>query len=151
MKKFAFRFEPILKIRQDREQELMNELAELLGDLARINRELEELRKRQIRFEIERELQMKEGMEASELKRSGQTLEYFRNTRDDLIYERTLAERRVDDKKQELMEAMKERKIMDRLKEKALEEYIEEFEKEESKIIDEIVTYRASGRGEQEE
>lgn len=45
-------------------------------------------------------------------------------------------------KRQELVEAMKQRKMLDKLKERSLEAYIEESKRDENKITDEIVSYK---------
>ena len=52
------------------------------------------------------------------------------------------AEKAAEEKRLELIEAMKERKMLDRLKEKAFEEYVTEEKKAEQKVIDELVSYR---------
>jgi len=53
-------------------------------------------------------------------------------------------EKYVEKKRLELVEATKERKMLDKLKEKKHEEYIEEEKKQEQKINDEIVSYKYS-------
>lgn len=59
------------------------------------------------------------------------------------------AQKVVDIKREELLNAMKERKILDNLKEIKLEQYIEESKKIEQLLVDEIVSYKygAEGRG----
>ena len=59
------------------------------------------------------------------------------------------AQKVVDIKREELLNAMKERKILDNLKEIKLEQYIEESKKVEQLLLDEIVSYKygAEGRG----
>ena len=52
------------------------------------------------------------------------------------------AEKRVEEKRTELFEAIKEKKILENLKEIKREEYIEEAKKTEQLIVDEIVTYK---------
>ena len=54
------------------------------------------------------------------------------------------AEELVETKRLELVEAMKERKIMEKLKEKDYETFVKEEQLKEQKIQDEIVSYRYS-------
>ncbi len=48
----------------------------------------------------------------------------------------------VDKKREELLEAMKERKILDNLKELKLEQYTQEARKIEQILVDEVVSYK---------
>ncbi|HHV99004.1 MAG TPA: flagellar export protein FliJ [Clostridiaceae bacterium] len=50
----------------------------------------------------------------------------------------------VDKKREELLEAVKERKIMDKLKEKEYNLFLKQELKEEQKIIDEIISFKHS-------
>lgn len=52
------------------------------------------------------------------------------------------AELKVEAARMELNDAMKERKIYERLKEKAFEEFKQEVQKEEQKEVDELVSFR---------
>jgi len=52
----------------------------------------------------------------------------------------------VDKIREELLEAVKERKILDKLKEKKLQEFFIETKKDEQKINDEIVSYNFKER-----
>ena len=54
------------------------------------------------------------------------------------------AEELVEQKRLELVEAMKERKIMEKLKEKDYEIFVREEQLKEQKILDETVSYRYS-------
>jgi len=48
----------------------------------------------------------------------------------------------AEKKRQELIEATKERKMLDKLKENRYEEHIEEEKRDEQKQVDEVVSYR---------
>lgn len=52
------------------------------------------------------------------------------------------AQKQVDHKRQALLEAVKERKILDNLKEIQKEVFIEEEKKKEQNILDDLVTYK---------
>jgi len=57
------------------------------------------------------------------------------------------AEEFVEQKRLELVEAMRERKTMDTLKDHAYEEYLIEEKQTEQKVIDEIVSYKTATVG----
>lgn len=56
------------------------------------------------------------------------------------------AEINAENKRQELVEAMKEKKTLERLKERDYEEYMIQSKKDEEKITDEVVSYKYSNR-----
>jgi len=50
----------------------------------------------------------------------------------------------VDKVREELLQAMKDRKILEKLKEKRYDEYLIESKAEEQKVNDQIVSYKVS-------
>lgn len=57
------------------------------------------------------------------------------------------AEKKVEEKREVLLEAVKERKILDNLKEIQNEVFMEEEKRGEQRILDDIVTYRYGKKG----
>ncbi|MDF2612689.1 MAG: fliJ [Clostridia bacterium] len=57
------------------------------------------------------------------------------------------AQKVVDIKREELLQAMKERKILDNLKEIKLEQHMEESKRLEQVLIDEIISYKYGQEG----
>lgn len=57
-----------------------------------------------------------------------------------------IAEKDAEKKRQELVNAMKERKMLDTLKDKDKVEYLKEQNRKEQKIVDEIVSYQYNDR-----
>ncbi|MBE6021732.1 MAG: flagellar export protein FliJ [Cellulosilyticum sp.] len=57
------------------------------------------------------------------------------------------AKQKVSEKREELLEAVKERKILDNLKTIYRESFEEEEKRDEQRILDDIVTYRFGNRG----
>ena len=57
------------------------------------------------------------------------------------------AQKKVEEKREELLEAVKERKIFDHLKDIQNEVFIEEEKREEQRILDDIVTYKYGKKG----
>lgn len=61
------------------------------------------------------------------------------------------AEGRVKLEQDKMVEAMKERKIQEKLKEKAFNRFLKELDAEEAKIVDELVAYKYSSNRNEEE
>lgn len=57
------------------------------------------------------------------------------------------AQKKVEEKRGELLEAVKERKILDNLKDIQNEVFMEEEKREEQRILDDIVTYKYGKKG----
>ncbi len=57
------------------------------------------------------------------------------------------AEKRLEDSREKLTEAIKERKTHETLREKAFQEYLQEENRAESKVIDELTTYVHGRKG----
>lgn len=144
MKKFVFRFETILKYRRDKEEEIGEELALLQKELAVIDASIRNVEEKMRAFVAEMSRRQEEGVSVFEMRNAADGVAFFRNRRRSLELERADAAERVESKRSELIEAMKSRKIMENLKAKAFEDYKEEFERDERKVIEEIVTYRGS-------
>lgn len=144
MKKFVFRFETILKYRRDKEEEIGEELALLQKELAVIDASIRNVEEKMRAFVAEMSRRQEEGVSVFEMRNAADGAAFFRNRRRSLELQRADAAERVESKRSELIEAMKSRKIMENLKAKAFEDYKEEFERDERKVIEEIVTYRGS-------
>ncbi|KUK13720.1 MAG: flagellar export protein FliJ [Synergistetes bacterium] len=135
---FNFRFERILELKRKAEDALKNELALL------------NLRKLELVEERETLLWELESMRMDFLERQGKGLKgeemrvylQFMNSLTFLINEkdREIArlEREMEGKREELLEAIKERKKFERLREKAYESYLQEELHRERVFLDEI-------------
>lgn len=148
MKKFVFRFESILKMHIDREAEIGGELAVLMSELEMIDRSLRETeeKNRMLLEDIDRKKER--GTSVQEICLAEEGRRYFKTQIESWEEKRDLQLDRIALKRTELTEAMKQRKIMEKLKEKAHDEYVEAFEREERKVIEEIVTYKGSVKSE---
>ncbi len=144
MKKFKFRFESILKMRQEKETQIGRILAEEVGVLERIEQSLRQCLEEISAFEKEKQAMAIEGVVVADIQRVSAGVDRLRKKRDDILIQKQQQEEEVFRCKLLLIEAMKDRKTMEKLKEKAFAGYIEEFERNESKTIEEIVNYRNS-------
>ncbi len=139
MKKFSFKLQKLLELREAREREVHNELAALLGIQNRERMKQEEYRRR-----IEREQE-----------KFTATLREGRFTyMESLMFERFVdfagkviatAQERIDGMEEEigrvrtrLVEASRERKVVERLRERRYEEYLYELNREIAKENDDV-------------
>lgn len=146
MKKFAFRYEPILKLRQEAEENLKQELAELIHQLDLIENAREELNDRIHLYEQSVADMLKRGTHAYELHQLRHTKQYFSEQKQELQERLIRKKKEIEAHHMKLYEAIKERKIMEKLKEKAFRQYIDEYNQAEDKIIEEIVNYNNTMR-----
>ncbi|MCS7234194.1 MAG: flagellar export protein FliJ [Synergistetes bacterium] len=135
---FNFRFEKVLELKRKKEDSLKNEIAilnlrklELLEEKEKLSWELDSLK---VEF-LERQAK---GLVGEEIRLYLQ----FMNSLSFLIAKKDMEiadlEERIKRKREELIEASKERKKFERLREKAFEIYLEEESYKERVFLDEI-------------
>lgn len=129
-------------MRQDTEEDEKNKLGILNSQLITLENNLVQAIKNRDNYFEEIELLLKSGCKASELRNIQTDKKYH----DDLIIS---IKYKIERKKQEIerqltiyIEAVKERKIMEKLKEKQQAEFNEELNKAEERVVDEIVNYK---------
>lgn len=146
MKKFAFRYEPILKLRQEAEENLKQQLADLIQQLDEVEALREALLIKMRQHESALMERLETGARAYELHHVSQTKQYFSDRKRELE-DRVLRKKlEIEKHHLKLYEAIKDRKIMEKLKEKAFRQYMDEFNQAEDKVIEEIVNYNNTMR-----
>ncbi len=148
MKKFKFRFESLLKMKIDKEEQVSKELGIMVSELEMITLELEKNESRLHTFEEESKQLAKQGVTISEIRRLSDGIDHLRKKRKEIEQCKLEKEEEIALQKQKLVAAMKDRKIMDKLKENAFANYMEEFEQSEKKVTEEIVNYKSSQKKE---
>lgn len=144
MKKFQFKYEKILQLRYDKEDEIKNKLANLNKKIIDEEKKLEGLLQSQDEFLKSVSEEMAKGTTIGALKHIEHSKTYLRNSLEKskktlkLLFEERIKIQR------DLIEANKERKVMEKLKEKEIENYKTMEQVEESKLVDQIVTYQST-------
>lgn len=146
MKKFRFRYENILKLRIDYEEEVKTRLKKLNQELHHLEGQKAETELAYHVYKTDVENAMKTGLKGYEIQHINQFQNYYRDRIEALQLDIRHMERRIEDTKFELMEAIKERKIMEKLKEKDLKLYNEAINVMEGKATDEVVNFQNSRR-----
>jgi flagellar FliJ protein len=135
---YRFNLEPLLNHRRYLEEVLQKELADLKIRLETEKNKLWALRQKRRKTVLQLQENQTDGRPASEIKLYidfvEQLLKEMKAQRQKILE----AERLFNLKRQELVAAMKERKILDRLKEKGLQAYEQEQLKKERNLMDEV-------------
>lgn len=146
MAKFVFKFQTILELKIQIEENLKNELGKAIQKL--------ELEKEILRgIEQEREASIDEFNEVSS---QGTVVEKLREYTSYISYLKgrielqkenvNYAQNDVDRYREQLIAAMQEREMLEKLREKKHEEYMKEQLKQEQKEIDEVVSFKYAKR-----
>lgn len=144
MKKFQFRYESILKMRIDKEEDIKNTLAKLIKELKVMKEELNRVRDEEQRFLSQVDKRLEEGCTLDELRRYEQNKAWMKSEIENLLFYISAKEKEILAARKELVEATKQKKIMEKLKEQEMEDYQKELQAAEDKLTDQIVTYRGT-------
>ncbi len=141
MKKFSFRYESVLKMRMDREERIKNELAKLISRRQDLIEALELLEINSKNYDQHIQTVLAEGDAQKERQQFVQGKKYYTNQRNSLKQKISVVENEIRKTQEKLVEAMKDRKVMDKLKEKAFQEFIDAINEADAKLIEEVVNY----------
>lgn len=142
MKRFKFRLQTLLDQRKAREDQLLQELGELRREEAREVERLHTLESRLMRTMDEIEQAIRRNAKADELFRLD---EFVKATRDDIRFQELTIEAvrdRVEKKRQQLVNAMQDRQVLEALRDKQEREYNLAAAREELKQLDEMASVR---------
>lgn len=142
MKKFRFKLQTVLDQRQAKEDQRLAELGELRQEEAREMERLVELHQRLQDAFASIELALQQNASPEDIARRQ---DYAEVTVEDIKLQELIIEgvrNRVEVKRVELVDAMKDRKVLETLRDKQEHEYIAAFEKAEQDMLDEMASVR---------
>jgi len=144
VKKFRFRLQSILEAREKALEDRQLELAKLLNELRLQEQRLEELYsyQHQTKKSLENLIEQGSKIDFTTIKNH---YDYIDKLADDIRNQHKVivdTEMQVEEKKQEVLEALKAKTMMEKLKEKDYKKFLDEFEAYEAKEIDEIAINR---------
>ncbi|MDR1689577.1 MAG: flagellar export protein FliJ [Clostridiales bacterium] len=147
MAKFVFRFKSYLSVKEKVEDQKKIAYGKALKQL-----EEEKRKKREMINERENAInsfkeKLQKRISAADTQMHNNFLAYIKEAISKQEKVIKAAENEAEKKRLELVEAMKERKTLEKLKERDYEEYVIESKKEEEKITDGVVSYKYSNRG----
>lgn len=147
MKKFIYRFQSILNLREKQEEQAKIHYGNMLAALHREEDKLEELKKRKSGYEDKKRSLVSAKLNVTEIISMDNAIEYIKEAIEIQKLEIKKAEKRVEAAREALNEAITQRKTYEKLKEKDFEKYKLEYEAEERKEIDQLVSYVYSTGG----
>lgn len=139
MKKFSFRLQKLLDMREAREKEIKNELMKILGQQNRERIFQEELRTKINRLESAyREKIMKGLFAADEAMQIMRFSDVSRRAIDEAEKRIQQLEPEVNRVREKLVQASRDKKVVEKLKERQYEEFMYEFNREIAKENDDM-------------
>ena len=151
MAKFIFKMESILSIKYKLEDQAKAEYGMEVAKLREEERKLEVLIAKKEAYQDALTKAVQDALVIREIKvleNSVENAKYNINVQKFVIKQQ---QQRVDQAREKLDNAMKERKIYEKLKEKAFEEFKAEVNAQEQKEIDQLVSFRFRSAGESED
>jgi flagellar FliJ protein len=142
-----FRLQPVLSYRQDREDALKLELAGLLSAEGAAREQLDALRAESLRAMDEvRALQVEARIDVGAIAQGFFYLDAVQAALDVQVQVLAEATRQVEAKRAQLLKAMQDRKILEKLKERYQRQYAEWVRRAEQRVADDNVTVRYNRR-----
>lgn len=142
MKKFKFRYESILNMRKNHEDQVKNALAKRIAERQTL---LDKLTQNDLESK-QYEAHIKKLMDSGEAKAERHSFfegkQYYIKKKMRLSQALVRMEAELSRIQADLSEAMKQRKIMEKLKEKAFQNYVDAVNELDAKLIEEIVNYK---------
>lgn len=139
---YQFNLEPLLNHRRYQVEVLQKELADLKIRLDAEKDKLWLLRQKKRKTVLRLQEKQTDGRPASEIKLYIDFVEQLSKEMEAQKQNVLTAERKFSLKRQDLVAAMKKRKILDRLKEKGLQAYEKEQLKKERNLMDEVAAHQ---------
>lgn len=142
MAKFIYRMQNILDIKLKMEDQAKASFAEANKELLNDEEKLEGLIRRREEYELEGQRLRLETLDVIKLKDNSRALQVMKDMIKAQEMVVSIARDKVELARRKLQVAMQERKTQEKLKENAFEEFKHELGSEESKEVDELVSYR---------
>ena len=142
MAKFIYRMQNILDIKLKMEDQAKASFAEANKELLNEEEKLEGLIRRREEYELEGQRLRLETLDVIKLKDNSRALQVMKDMIKAQEMVVSIARDKVALASRKLQVAMQERKTQEKLKENAFEEFKHELGSEESKEVDELVSYR---------
>jgi flagellar protein FliJ len=141
MAKFIYKMQNILEIKYKLESQAKTNYANARARLTEEQEKLKKLTDKQLEYENEMRQLMSAKLDIPEIKFCKSAIEKMRYNIKQQILQITVAERNLEQARIKLYEIMNDRKVHEKLKENAFEDFVKELNAQESKEIDELVSY----------
>ena len=142
MAKFIFNMQGLLNIKEKLEEQSKTEYGKALSRLEQEKNILLNLENKKQENILSFKESINSGVKPNYIDNINKYINFIKEQIEEQIKNINKAEEIVEEKRLALLEAMKQRKVLEALKEKEKENYFKEELKKEQKIIDEIVSYK---------
>lgn len=141
MAKFTYKMQNILDIKYKLETQAKTSFSLAAARLNREEEKLDRLHQRRRDYEEQARELVKDRLDFQEIKVNRVAIETTKGDIRNQVVAVHVAERNLEQARKHLQDVMTERKTHEILKEKAFDEFKKELEKEESKAVDELVSF----------
>lgn len=146
MARFQYKMQNILDIKYKLETQAKTAFSAAAARLMQEEEMLKGLRNRRETYEEEAKALVRERLDVPRIKMNQMAIEVMKEKIRNQAVAVHVAQRNLEAARVKLNEVMTERKTHEKLKEKEFEEFKREIESEESKAIDELVSYSYQGK-----
>ena len=136
----------ILEMKEKLEEQAKNEYGQANARLILEQENLEKVKKRQEEAEQKLKQVLYEILSVTEIRKREDAVEIIKTYVKQQLLVVKRCEKEVEAAREKLTEAMKERKIFEKLREKAFEEFMKEEGRREQKEVDELMSYKYGTR-----
>jgi flagellar protein FliJ len=137
MKRYAFRLDPVLKVRKLKEENCRMELGQLIMQMSKIDDQLAHDQHEIDNYYNIQEGALKNGMSAGQLQAFPMLIAAKQENINRLLRDKKKQEQRITDKKFELAQLKGDLKVMENLKQKDYDEYRKALNKEIDQKVEE--------------
>ncbi len=145
---FTFRYQNLLKYKEDLEQQAKNDLAHAVASLNEANQRLADLETQSIDYLDSCLQSLETGVSASSFRLNEVHRRFFENAIKACRSDIALAKQNIALCQQNLIACTQDKKKYEKLKEKEKAAFQEAEKKQEEQLIDQLVNYRSSFRNE---
>ncbi len=138
MKKFKFKLETVLNVKERKEEQLKHELLKLQALKIQEEQFLAEVKEKRAYISREKSNENKKGTDIQSLIHFEQYLGVLLKKIDDAKKNIKVLEKKADIKREEVVEASREKKVFEKLKEKQFGEFQRVVNENEQKVLDEM-------------
>lgn len=141
MKKFSYRMQSLLDIAYKMEEQAKIGFSNAQAKVQEEERKLRDLRMKRMAYEQKMREAMEQSIDVKEIQLYKMGIDKTKDEIKNQIAQVQLAQRLLEEARAKVNEAMIERKTHEKLRERKFEEYMQEYNAEESKEIDQLVSY----------
>lgn len=142
MSVFTFKYEKILSLRKEREDEIKNELAIAIQKLTKIEEAIQDVLGEIDAYNQQVNEEKMNKLDLVHLKQVQKNSKFYHDKLYAFYAKRREVKREIEEIRERLKEALQKRKVMEKLREKEFDKFISDVRKKERQVVDEIVNYK---------